>query len=94
MKFSQCYENGNSKCEFYAIYAISPVLFLKIPIAVRRQMYVHVHAGAAPGCLLREGKMPRYWCASTQCCAGGAGGGGGWGTPTHSPPPPRIIIMV
>ena len=36
---------------------------------------VKLGPGAAPGCLLREGKKPCYCCASP-----GGGGGGGGGT--------------
>ena len=33
--------------------------------------------GAAPGCLLREGKLPRYCASPEQVAERGGGGGGG-----------------
>ena len=52
-----------------------------------------LHTGAAPGCLLREGKMPHY-CFRPACKAGGGGGGGG--SDIFSPLNffPEIIIMA
>ena len=63
-------------CRFFSIH----------PYSIQAVLSSQLRSGAAPGCLFREGKMPRYYCASAEMLRASpenfAVVGLGW-TPTH-----------